>query len=164
MHGLGECVYMCAGCLLGIILVLFHVTRAAYVLITGQCRVHTADCVVVGGWQFDDWYVDMMPSPVTWPADRSQGSVFVFVCMFVVLPSRSIYGHIRTGTVLWQCTLMVTLYCCLHWKIKLLAPWPDTPLITLTLSTNQSLPYVNNAWARSDKYNFLSHWFDSTNI
>ena len=68
----------------------------------------------------------------------------LIVCLFVVvLHPSNIYGHIRTGTDLWQCTLVV-LYSAAssgHWHYDLLSH-------SVTLSWHwaiQSLLYPNNA-------------------
>ena len=67
-----------------------------------------------------------------WSKAHVSVTVFVYCC----LCASNIKGHIRTGTDLWQCTVMLTLIVLPHWEIMPPAPWSAIPLshIILTLS------------------------------
>ena len=71
---------------------------------------------------------------------------------------------ISTGTDLWECTLW-WLYSAAHWRNQATSKHHDPISCSVTLSwhwANQPLPSPNNAerWLGSDKYGFLSHWFE----
>ena len=87
--------------------------------------------------------------------------------LFVVLCPRNVSGHIRMGTDSWQCALMATLQSCPTGKENPPASWLDIPLSHYP-DTEPTSPYhiliMPSTWLRSDKYQFKSHWFDSTMV
>ena len=51
-----------------------------------------------------------------------------------------------------------------HWETRLLLPWPDITLSHTEPTSPCPILVMLSAWLRSDKYQFLSDWFDSTSV
>ena len=65
------------------------------------------------------------------------------------------------GTDLWQCTLVVTLPCC---PTSTMTWYPTQSYPDIKLTSPGLISIMSSAWLGSEKYQSLSHWFDSPRV